>query len=254
MGLSYHFFILPNLYLLLFYTPIGNPSTMYLVIANDSAIYQFTIILFFITAIIFFIAMYWYASSLQNTAREQEKTKTKLKINALELEKTQLRNKILEEAEKARQIKTELLEEAIALKNQELVSSTLLLNNQNQVFENITNLVHKMETDSVNQSTYLKSLKRISNQNRSNGDHWNQFLMQFRDLHPRFFSTIQSAYPNLTQNDLRHCAFIRMHLSTKEIAIILNINPTSVQMNRVRLKKKLKLGAPVDLQHFIQNL
>lgn len=62
------------------------------------------------------------------------------------------------------------------------------------------------------------------------------------------------SFQDLSQNDLRHCAYIRMGMSTKEIARLFNINPTSVQINRVRLKKKLKLGPAEDLIHYIAHL
>ncbi|MBK8505824.1 MAG: hypothetical protein IPL46_28700 [Saprospiraceae bacterium] len=64
---------------------------------------------------------------------------------------------------------------------------------------------------------------------------------------------MERLFPNLTQNDLRHCAYIRMRLSTKEIAELMNVNPTSVQIARVRLKKKMGLPEEIDLRNHIIN-
>ena len=72
-------------------------------------------------------------------------------------------------------------------------------------------------------------------------------------MHPNFVQRIEYAYPRLTENDLRHCAYIRMRLTTKEIAQLMNVNPTSIQIARVRLKKKMSLDQDTDLRNFIIN-
>lgn len=61
-------------------------------------------------------------------------------------------------------------------------------------------------------------------------------------------------YSELSQNDLKHCAYIKVKLTSKEIARIMNISPKSVQMIRYRLKKKMNLGKDDDLYEFIRGL
>ena len=81
--------------------------------------------------------------------------------------------------------------------------------------------------------------------------HWHIFNENFESLHKGFFDKLTSISPKLTQQDLKHCAFIKMNFETKEIATMFNVKPTSVQISRVRLKKKLGLSHEEDLIQFI---
>ncbi len=84
--------------------------------------------------------------------------------------------------------------------------------------------------------------------------HWLIFRNNFESLHLSFFDKLTSLSPNLTQQDIKHCALIKMNYETKEIAALFNIQPSSVQMARVRLKKKLGLKPHQDLIHCIMTL
>ena len=227
---------------------------MLLLVDNTDAIYQFTIILIFATALIFFVAMYWYSTSLEKTIVEREQTKQSLKINTLELQQTQMQNEILE-AEKNTRIERNLrLQQEIDLKNKELVSSTLLLNEKRKVMAEIGELVHKIELSRTDSRSQLTSLRRKLKTHTSTEHQWDTFRLHFEKVYPEFFSTLRLEHPKLTQNDVRHCAYMRMQLSTKEIAQLLGINPTSVQISRVRLKKKLNLPSSSDLRDYILKL
>ncbi|HAS40488.1 MAG TPA: hypothetical protein DCS93_08415, partial [Microscillaceae bacterium] len=72
--------------------------------------------------------------------------------------------------------------------------------------------------------------------------------------HPRFFSTLQQQYPNLSQYDLRLCAYIRINLTNKEIGRILGVGFRSIQVAKFRLKKKIGLEKSQDLSEFIQQM
>ncbi len=61
------------------------------------------------------------------------------------------------------------------------------------------------------------------------------------DVHPEFFTEIQSRFPQLSASDLRMLALLKLNLNSKEIAGILNISPDSVKKSRYRLRKKMEL-------------
>ena len=82
---------------------------------------------------------------------------------------------------------------------------------------------------------------------------WQVTKAHFEAVYHDFFKNLKSAFPVLTQYDLRHCAYIKLSHSTKEIARLLGVEPTSVQKSRVRLKKKLNLSKSDDLYGFIMN-
>jgi PAS domain S-box-containing protein len=80
---------------------------------------------------------------------------------------------------------------------------------------------------------------------------WNMFIANFEEVHPGFFRRLKNAHPSLSLNDIRHCACIKMNLGTKEIARFFNIKSPSVQISRVRLKKKIGLAEDTDLRTYI---
>jgi len=85
-------------------------------------------------------------------------------------------------------------------------------------------------------------------------NNWDDFKLHFEKVHPDFFTKLGNAYPSLSQTDNKHCAYIRMKLNTKEIARLLGISATSVQMARFRLKKKMNLGKDIDLRNHIHKI
>ena len=78
-----------------------------------------------------------------------------------------------------------------------------------------------------------------------------QIDFQLQTYYEEFKRRLKIQYPNLTHKDLTHCSLIRMNLSTEETARYFNVNPTSVQKMRVRLKKKLSLSKEDDLIEFL---
>ena len=69
-----------------------------------------------------------------------------------------------------------------------------------------------------------------------------------------FYTTLRNKYPKLTQNEIRLSALIRLDLSSKEIASILNISSKSVEMNRYRLRKKMQLSGNISLSEFMRRI
>lgn len=80
------------------------------------------------------------------------------------------------------------------------------------------------------------------------------FYSNFEKLYPNFKETLYNIAPNLTANELKLAAFLRLNLSSKEISKLLNINPESVNKARYRLRKKVQLPPKEDLLTFILNI
>ena len=77
------------------------------------------------------------------------------------------------------------------------------------------------------------------------------FDIQLDELNKRFYASLKEEFPDLTPNDLRLCAYIKIGMSAKEIANLLNIKPSSVYISRSRLRKKLDLSSTDDLHGFL---
>jgi DNA-binding CsgD family transcriptional regulator len=84
-----------------------------------------------------------------------------------------------------------------------------------------------------------------------NNDDWDQLKLHFDSVFSGFYDKILAKSPTLTETELRHCMFIKLHIQTKEIARILNVDPRSVQTARYRIKKKLNLTEEQDLRSFL---
>ena len=84
---------------------------------------------------------------------------------------------------------------------------------------------------------------------------WEEFETRFVDVHPRFFDELNEVNPNLTRNDRRLAAFLRMDMSTKEIATITGQSTKAIEVGRTRLRKKLELtNSGMGLNEFLATL
>jgi tetratricopeptide (TPR) repeat protein len=87
-----------------------------------------------------------------------------------------------------------------------------------------------------------------------NDNLWNEFETYFCQIHPSFYDNLLAAHPDMTSNDKKMCAFLKLNMNTKEIATITNNKPSSVDMARSRLRKKLNLNSDVSLSYYLNSL
>ena len=83
---------------------------------------------------------------------------------------------------------------------------------------------------------------------------WDNFKMHFEKIHPGFFERLSNEYPVLSPKDKKLCAYLRLQLTTKEIAVLLNITFQSAEISRVRLRKKFDLTRDINLVDFITKI
>ena len=174
--------------------------------------------------------------------------KLKVQLQKEELEKLKV-EQMLELEEKER------LKERLEYKERELASSMMFTIQKNKM---LSELKEKIATLKVNNDGELrKQVNRLGRNielNMNFDDDWQKFKMHFDEVHPDFFKKILQVNNALNLNDTRFCAYIRMGLSTKEIAQIMGISASSVQKARYRLKKKLQLEKDTNLISFIAKL
>ncbi|MGB5237689.1 MAG: LuxR C-terminal-related transcriptional regulator, partial [Flavobacteriaceae bacterium] len=80
------------------------------------------------------------------------------------------------------------------------------------------------------------------------------FKEAFNNTDREFLKKLEKTHPNLSPNDIRLCAYLRLNLVTKEIAQLLNISPRSVEIKRYRLRKKMNLTHEENLVNYILKL
>jgi DNA-binding CsgD family transcriptional regulator len=144
-------------------------------------------------------------------------------------------------------------ENILSAKNSELTSSVVHISNKNEILQEIQGELKAIDR-TANADDVAKTITRINNrigQNLSIDNHWEQFEIHFNQLNHNFFEKLKKEYPELTQTNLMLCAYLRMNLGTKEIALLMNISPDAVLKSRYRLKLKFHLTSDQDLMDFI---
>ncbi len=129
-------------------------------------------------------------------------------------------------------------------RNRELTSFTLFITQKNKLLSSISESLEKLYLDVDNPlREKMKKLQTYIEQNIDQEADWQGFQMYFQEVNPDFFTDLSAKNPSLTQNDLKHCAYVKMKLSNKEVANLLHISPKAVEVARYRIKKKLGLDS-----------
>ena len=163
--------------------------------------------------------------------------------------KRELELKEMESDQKLMGIKNEKLKQEIESKNRELAISTMSLIKKNEFL----NLI-KSELNNISSLKELKSITKLLDKNLNSTDDWKLFEEAFNNADKDFMKNLKSKHPNLTPNDLKLCAYLRLNLSSKEIAPLLNISHRSVEVKRYRLRKKMGLEHESGLTEYILEL
>lgn len=216
-------------------------------ISNNAASYSFyierpwfysntMIISYAVLVLLFSLFMHNIYKRYYRNQREKMMEKT---LRELEL-------KELENKQQLMRFNNEKLRQDIENKNRELGISTMSLIKKNEFLNSI-----KKELQNSSDSKNLKSVIKIIDRNLNNSDDWHLFEEAFNNADKDFLKKIKGEHPSLTSNDLRLCAYLRLNLSSKEIAPLLNISPRSVEVKRYRLRKKMNLKHESSLSDYI---
>jgi DNA-binding CsgD family transcriptional regulator len=158
----------------------------------------------------------------------------------------------LEQLENQRQLmefKNENLQLDIDNKSRELGLATMNLVKKNELLNDIKVALIKSKT-----TDHVKQVIKQINVNMNNTSDWKLFEEAFNNVDKEFMKRVKELHPSITPNDLRLCAYLRLNLSSKEIAPLLNISHKSVEVKRYRLRKKMGLDHNVSLSNYIIEL
>lgn len=159
--------------------------------------------------------------------------------------------KELETEQELMKIKNQQLEQDFESKNRELAASTMNLIKKNEFLSMIKDDLKK---NSEEGNKNIKSVITTINKNISEEDTWNIFKDAFNNADKDFLKKVKHLHSSLTPNDLRLCAYLRLNLSSKEIAPLLNISVRSVEIKRYRLRKKMDLAHEESLVEYILSI
>ncbi len=146
----------------------------------------------------------------------------------------------------------ELLADDLARKDRELTTAALNESNNRELISEIIEGLNQLVTKSVGAERQAILQMRNGLRSRQGMEQGNQrFFKHFEDVHPEFFQNLEEQFPQISLNDRRICAYLRIGLANKEIAQLTNVESGSVRKSLTRLKKKMDLGVDDDLRQFI---
>ncbi|MFD1095085.1 helix-turn-helix and ligand-binding sensor domain-containing protein [Salegentibacter chungangensis] len=174
-------------------------------------------------------------------------------FNRLKLNKQQwlLEQKFEKEhQERINKLEKQRLVNEINLKRKELANSTMMAAKKNEVLMEIEGELKK-DKDKFSNQFRVKHIMNKINSAIKNKDEWKVFETNFNELHEDFFKDLLEEYPNLSSKDLKLCSYLKMNLTSKEIAPLMGISVRGVEVHRYRLRKKMGLDSKVNLSNFL---
>lgn len=200
--------------------------------------------LFLIVLIIISVRRKIERSKNQEIKRQQEKFRgreEKLQLETLEAEKEIIR------------LRNEKLREQMTMKDKELANSTLDMIQKNKLLTIIKNDLKKITSSKIDDElkTHIHTLSKRINRELDTEKQWEVFETHFENVHEAFLKRLKTQFPELSPRELKLCAYLRLNISSKEIAILMNISTRGVEISRYRLRKKLALDRNENLTDFI---
>lgn len=150
--------------------------------------------------------------------------------------------------------KNEQLEQELLYKSKMLVNSAMTIAQKNKILLELKQKMKTERSDPPPTGGRNRGLLKLINRSLHSDQEWQLFEKNFAEVHENFLQTLKEQYPNITSGELRLAAYLRMDLSSKEIASILHISTRSVENKRYRLRKKMALESSQNLKDHLMRL
>ncbi len=228
---------------------LGNESTpvSYNFIINPP--FYKTIWAYIFYGVLFILFIYliniWKKRSLHiQRMKYEEKQQQIIALHNLEIEKSE--KEIIK-------LQNEKLANEILLKKRELADANMHLIEREDALTRVRDELQKLYKKTGNNHDVKVALQLVNGieKNKSN---WEQFASHFNEINNDFLKKLKSRFPELTNSDLKVCAYLQLNLSSKEIAQLINISVKGVELSRYRLRKKLNLPKEQSLTDFLNKI
>ena len=195
----------------------------------------------------YFLYLWLNKKFIRQRSKYEEEQKRLLYIHELEINKTESQLVTLQ---------NEKLEADINFKNSELASSAMHLVKKGELLTKIkAELSHVIkQLDNPQAVDELKKMTRSLSEDDNMDKEWENFTKHFDKVHSDFVVGLKEKHPGISGNELKLCAYLRMNLSSKEIAQLMNISVRGVEISRYRLRKKLGIPSERNLFDYLINI
>lgn len=226
---------------------------------KESEIKQFQNKLLFILSITFamgtILLLYLFRTKSKLLKSQKEAIQQKEALSNLEREKQQTEKLLLEKEIKAQQEINEL--QKIKFNNElehskrELATSTMQILNKNKILVDIKESIRKLKSSKNDEKDVLANISTKVNSSINLDEDWEQFKIHFEKVNTSFFEKLQNNHPKLTTGDLKVCAYVKINLSSKEIAQMMNISSHGIDKRLYRIRKKMDLSPSNSLSTYL---
>lgn len=147
------------------------------------------------------------------------------------------------------------LQNELEVRNKELTTHVMNMIQKNELIGQVVEVLsdNKLKLAEKNENTINNVIKNLNKVQEENA--WEEFELRYQQVHNEFYEKLQSVAPNLTTNERRLCAFLRLNMTTKDIASITGQSLRSIEVARTRLRKKLDISnSDISLVEFLNSL
>ncbi|MBA4321766.1 MAG: hypothetical protein C0408_03005 [Odoribacter sp.] len=210
------------------------------------------IIAYIIVSISFMVFAVWVFFKRIEISKRKERIK---QLRTYRQKEQEYIRQALQSDEKITHLKNEKLRIEMINRNKELANQTMHLIRKNKFLFKIKEemLTLKKTTNDESSSEKVSSIISRIDRDIDNVKQWEVFESSFDEVHQDFLTRLKTCYPVLTPKELRLCAYLRMNISTKEIAPLMNISIRGVEICRYRVRKKLNLNRDTNLTSLIMD-
>jgi tetratricopeptide (TPR) repeat protein len=200
----------------------------------------FTILVLILSTLVIFYYLKYFR-------KKQNIYKNQLLIKDLQIENA-TKNELIQ------QLKIEKFEESLKIKEMEQVSQALALEQKNELLNLISSkIVSSMKDTGLLNITELNSIVssiRMQINDKNESDLFNQ---KFNQVHTNFYNNLTKVHPELTKSELKFCAYLKLNLTSHQIANIMNVTNEAIRKNRYRIRKKMGLTQGNSLENYLSS-
>ncbi len=227
--------------------PEENLKSDYLDKNNEDSV-DITMVVFGSLSFLLLLLVIWFTIKIRKNKQKQNRLVQNLENKYL------LKIENFERSLEDYKAKQSDLDKELKFRQNEMVTMAMNIIQKNEFLSNLKKEIIEIKS-SVKDHDARQKFNRLSlmiSQNLSIDRDREKFQMHINEQNSNFLRLLSEKYPSITENEKRLTVLLRLNLSSKEIASILNISPKSVEMNRYRLRKKLKISHQVSLNDFIR--
>lgn len=215
--------------------------------------WYFSIYAYIFYAILFVLIIFLLAKYIRLRIERSKRAFEAAQQKRFEEREKELQIETLKVEKEISRLKTEKLQAEKIQKDKELANTTMQIIQKSKSLNAIKKDIRKLIKDLGDHpaTAQINQINKKINRSIDSDKQWEVFESHFENVHEEFLKRLKENYPDLSPRELKLCAYLRLNISSKEIASLMNISVRGVEISRYRLRKKLQLEHDTNLTDFI---